>query len=69
MAGTEELDRLTVAEVARELRLSEKTVRNLIRGGELPAYNLAERKTYVLRGDLEAFVESRRTAPVSGRRR
>ncbi len=64
MAGTEDA-RLTVAEVARELELSEKTVRGLIRRRELPAYRITPRKLYVLRGDLEAFVESRRTAPVT----
>jgi len=53
-----------VAEVASEIEVSEKTVRKFIRRRELPAYRLSERKTYVLRGDLDAFVESRRTAPV-----
>ncbi|PLS85256.1 MAG: DNA-binding protein [Actinobacteria bacterium] len=61
-------ERLTVGEVADELGVSEKTVRALIRRGELVAYNLAERKTYVRRGDLDAFVESRRTASVAAGR-
>lgn len=42
--------RLTVAEVAEELEVSEKTVRSLIRSRELPAYRISARKTYVLRG-------------------
>jgi len=63
-------NRLTVAEVANELQLSKKTVRGFIHRHELPAYKLSKRKTYVLRGDLDAFVESRRTVPVTaGRRR
>ncbi len=60
-----ERERLTVSEAARQLGLSAKTVRNLIRRRELPAYRISERKTYVLRGELDAFIESRRTAPVT----
>lgn len=67
MAGNEG-ERLTVGEVAAELGLSEKTVRGLVRRWELVAYRITPRKIHVLRGDLEAFVESRRTAPVPGRR-
>lgn len=61
MAGIEG-ERLTVSEVASELAISEKTVRRLIKQGELPAGWISERKTYVRREDLDAFVESRRTA-------
>lgn len=63
--------RLTVTEVAEELGVSEKTVRGLIRRQHLPlpAYKISKRKTYVLRGDLDAFVDSCRTAPVRAERR
>lgn len=57
-------ERLSVRQAAHELELSEKTVRGLIGRRELPAYKISNRKTYVLRRDLEAFVESRRTAPL-----
>ena len=56
-------ERLTVGEAAAELDVSEKTVRRLIKDRELAAYSISVRKTYVLRGDLDAFIESRRTAP------
>jgi excisionase family DNA binding protein len=55
--------RLTVGEAAQALGVSEKTVRDLIRRGELTAYRPTPRKTWVLRADLAAFWESRRVAP------
>jgi excisionase family DNA binding protein len=58
-----EEERLTVGEAAKELGISEKTVRGLIRKGDLPAYRPTPRKTWVLRGDLAAFWASRRIAP------
>ena len=69
MSALNEDQRLTVAQVADELGVSTKTVRRLVKKGELVAYPISERKTYVLRGDLEAFVESRRTAPATVGRR
>lgn len=60
-------ERLTVSEAARKLNISEKTVRRLIDLHDLPAYKISERKTYVLREDLDAFVESRRTSHVTTR--
>lgn len=62
MTRPNEGERLTVAEAASELDLSQKTVRGLIHREDLAAYRISERKTYVLREDLDAFVESRRTA-------
>jgi excisionase family DNA binding protein len=61
MSPRSEGERLNVRAVAEELGMSEKTVRGLIRAGELPAYRISRRKTYVLSGDLDRFVESRRT--------
>jgi len=54
--------RLTVAEAAEELGVSERTARNLIHRGELVAYRVSARKTWILRPDLDAFIESRRTS-------
>lgn len=69
MTPPNEGERLTVAEVAKELRVSQKTVRGLIRREELPAYRISERKTYVLREDLDTFVDSSRTARVTAQGR
>ena len=62
-------ERLTVGEAAAELDVSEKTARRLIKHGELPAYSISERKTYVLRRDLNDFIESRRTTPAASSER
>ena len=62
-------ERLTVGEAAAELDVSEKTARRLIKHGELPAYSISERKTYVRRRDLNAFIESRRTTPATSSER
>ena len=50
----DEDEMIPVNEAAKELGLSEKTTRSLIKTGELPAYNLAKRKTMVRRADLRA---------------
>lgn len=55
-------ERLTVKEAAQALGVSEKTIRGLIKRGELPAYDISMRVTWILRTDLDAFVESRRTS-------
>jgi excisionase family DNA binding protein len=59
----DEDEMIPVNEAAKELGLSEKTTRSLIKTGELPAYNLAKRKTMVHRADLRAFKEGRRIVP------
>lgn len=55
---------LTVAEAAALLRVSENTIRNAIRAGELPALRLGTGKrsgTYrILREDFDSFVEKSR---------
>ncbi len=52
---------LTVPEVAEAMKVSEKTVRRLIKRGALPAYQLGERgQLRVEERELERFVESQR---------
>lgn len=63
-----ENERLTVSEVAAELDVSEKTVHRIIKRGELVAYKLTPRRTYVLRQDLSAFIESRPRVAATGQR-
>jgi excisionase family DNA binding protein len=63
----DEDEMISVNEAAKELGLSEKTTRSLIKTGELPAYNLAKRKTMVRRADLRAFRKSRRIAPAKAK--
>ena len=51
---------LTVQEVAKHLRVDEKTVRRWINKGELAAIDLG--KGYrIYRSDLDAFIDKRRT--------
>jgi excisionase family DNA binding protein len=52
---------LTVDEVAEGLKISESTVRRLIRSGLLPAYKVGERgQLRVKECDLDIYVESQR---------
>lgn len=52
---------LTVPEVAEAMKVSEKTVRRLIKRGDLPAYRLGERgQLRVEERELERYVESQR---------
>ena len=53
---------LTVAEIARILKLNQQTVRNWIDQGTLPALRVG-RRVRVRRSDFDAFVEGGRTAP------
>ena len=54
-------DALTVAEVAHELRLSEKTVRRAISSGDLVAHKLCAHWR-IFRDALDAWVEAGRNA-------
>lgn len=55
---------LTVPEVALAIRVSEKTVRRLIKRGDLQAYRLGERgQIRVDERELERYVESKRVCP------
>jgi excisionase family DNA binding protein len=52
---------LTVQEVAETMRVSEKTVRRIIKCGDLSAYKLGDRgQLRIKERDLERYVESRR---------
>ena len=53
---------LTVADIARILKLNQQTVRNWIDQGTLPALRVG-RRVRVRRSDFDAFVEGGRTAP------
>jgi len=59
-AGGDEF--LTVAEIARILKLNQQTVRNWIDQGTLPALRVG-RRVRVRRSDFDALVERGRTAP------
>lgn len=52
-------DALTLAEVARELRVSPTQVRRLIAAHGLPHARIGERRIIVRRVDLEAWLETR----------
>jgi putative molybdopterin biosynthesis protein len=64
--GPEEF--LTVADIARTLKVNQQTVRNWIDGSRLPALRVG-RRVRVRRADFDAFVERGRTvpAPAAGR--
>ncbi len=53
---------LTVEEVARRLRVSEATVYNLIRGGQLPAFRVG-RSWRVDERDLDEYIRRQKTRP------
>ena len=56
----DDVELLTVQEVAKHLRVDEKTVRRWIIKGELAAIDLG--KEYrIYRKDLDTFIEKRRT--------
>lgn len=61
--GQEAPEYLTVAEVARLLRLSDQAVRRLVHAGALPGYRLGDVEIRILRGDVDAYLLSR---PVRG---
>ncbi|WP_375757408.1 helix-turn-helix domain-containing protein [Corallococcus exercitus] len=52
---------LTIPEVAEAMKVSEKTVRRLIKSGDLPAFKVGERgQLRVEEQELERYVESQR---------
>ena len=52
---------LTIQEVAEAVRVSEQTIRRLIKRGDLAAYKVGERgQLRVEKLDLERYVESQR---------
>ena len=61
MSGSDD-EFLTVADIARILKLNQQTVRNWIDKGTLPALRVG-RRVRVRRSDFDALVEGGRTAP------
>jgi len=59
--NTIDLNFLTVKEVARILRVSEATVRRLIRNKRLRSFTVGEVELRVSEADLRAYLESRVT--------
>lgn len=55
-------DFLTVAEIARILKLNQQTIRNWIDQGTLPALHVG-RRVRVKRSDFDALLEQGRTVP------
>ena len=52
---------LSIREVAETMKVSEKTVRRLIKSGAIAAYKVGERgQLRVKEGELERYVEARR---------
>jgi len=51
---------LTIEEVAERMRVNEKTVRNWIASGELPAFPIGKRGYRISETDLHNFVETRK---------
>lgn len=55
----DEQEYLTIKDIARQLKMDEKTIRRWIKSGQLPAIELGG-KYRVSRTDLNAFLESRK---------
>lgn len=53
---------LTVREVAKQLRVNEKTVRAWINSGDLPAFPVGGRGYRISKADLDRFVEAQKKA-------
>jgi excisionase family DNA binding protein len=47
----------TVPEVAQNLKVSERTVRNWIESGELPAFPIGKHGYRISKADLQAFID------------
>ena len=47
----------TIEETAEKLKVSERTVRDAVNGGELKAYRKGKR-TYILQSDIVEFIKS-----------
>ena len=59
-SGNESL--LTVEEVAQRLRVSIRSVRNLIRLGKIPIVRVTDRRIAIDENDVAAYISARRTA-------
>ena len=51
---------LTVEEIAERMRVNEKTVRNWITSGELPAFPIGKRGYRISESDFRMFVDARK---------
>jgi excisionase family DNA binding protein len=51
---------LMVEEIAERMRVNEKTVRNWIASGELPAFPIGKRGYRISERDFHVFVEARK---------
>jgi excisionase family DNA binding protein len=51
---------LTIDEIAKQLRVNEKTVRNWITSGELPAFPIGKRGYRISKSDLDVFIDERK---------
>jgi excisionase family DNA binding protein len=54
---------LSIRRAARELRIAERTLREAVYTGQLPAYKLGERTLRVEKSELERWVRSRQFRP------
>ena len=63
------MNMLTLRDVAETFRVSETTVRRLVRSGTLPAYRVGKRgQLRVREDDLESFLEKQRVGSDAGGR-
>jgi excisionase family DNA binding protein len=60
-AGDKGKERLTVAQAAQRLGVSERTTRRLIEDRELVAYRPSKRKVWIHEEDLIRYLESHKT--------
>ena len=58
----------TVQEIAQQMKVSERTVRNWIEKEGLPAFPIGKRGYRVAKSDLDAWVEARKQSrqPIDG---
>ena len=57
------MELLSIRQAARELRVAERTIRQAVRSGELPGFQLGERTVRVNRSDLEQWVRAKKVRP------
>jgi excisionase family DNA binding protein len=50
----------TVQEIAQNFKVSERTVRNWIESGQLPAFPIGKRGYRISKADLQAFIDGRK---------
>jgi hypothetical protein len=64
-ASTDPCGLVPIVDAAKRAKTSARIVRDAIRAGDLPAFG-RQRDRSVRRGDLDAWIESRRVRPVAG---